>query len=234
MSPDPTAAAAGGDRPVAACFHGFLRTGLSMLPVRAHLQRAGWAQVITPTFLYQAAPLSAHRAHAARLLRALSDAHGGRPVDLVTHSMGGLLARAALAEGAPVHRVVMLAPPNQGAWMAERVRRILPVHHLGWDPLAPLLPGAPAVLPEEIEGVDIGILTGGTGDPRGFWPFVPGDNDGRVRVIEAHLAGARELRVVPFGHATIMARRAVLELVEGFLREGCFPPPAAPTPGAGG
>lgn len=231
MNPPRTGSTPPEEPRVAACFHGFLRTGLSMLPVRRHLLRAGWAQVITPTFVYQSAPLSAHGAHAARLIRALSDANGGRPVDLVTHSMGGLLARAVLAEVAPVHRVVMLAPPNQGAWMAERVRRILPVHHLGWDPLAPLLPGAPSVLPEEIEGVDIGILTGGTGDPRGLWPFVPGDNDGRVRVEEAHLAGARELRVVPYGHATIMARQAVLELVEGFLRQGRFPAPADPSAG---
>lgn len=231
MSPAADAPPPGAAGPLAACFHGFLRTGLSMLPVRRHLLRAGWAQAITPTFLYQSAPLSAHGAHAATLLRALSEAHGGQPVDLVTHSMGGLLARAVLAEGAPVHRVVMLAPPNQGAWMAEKVRRILPVHHLGWDPLAPLLPGAPAVLPEGAEGVDIGILTGGTGDHRGFWPFVPGDNDGRVRVEEAHLPGARELRVVPYGHATIMARQAVLALVVGFLREGRFPAPPGPSPG---
>lgn len=212
-----------GDGRIAACLHGFLRTGLSMLPVKRHLLRAGWAEVQTPTFAYQAAPLSAHAARAAALLRAMSDAHGGQRVDLVTHSMGGLLARALLAEEAPIGRVVMLAPPNQGAWMAAQVRRILPVHHLGWDPLQPLLPGAPALLPHGAEGVDIGILTGGSGDDRGLIPFLPGDNDGRVRVEEAHLEGARELRLVPYGHATIMAREAVLALVVHFLREGCFP-----------
>jgi len=136
--------------------------------------------------------------------------------------MGGLLARSLLAEDAPLARIVMLAPPNQGAWMADRIRRILPIHTLGWDPLAPLLPGAPAALPTHAEGVDIGILTGGSQTDRGLIPFLPGDNDGRVRVEEAHLGDDIELRVVPFGHATIMARQAVLTQVAGFLQTGHF------------
>lgn len=216
-----------GEGRVAVCLHGFLRTGLSMLPVKRFLRTQGWVDTVAPTFLYQTTPLSALAAEAADLLDHLSQLHGGQPVDLVTHSMGGLLARSILAEDAPVGRVVMLAPPNQGAWMAEQVRRILPVHHLGWDPLAPLLPGAPALLPEGADGVDIGILTGGSRSERGLIPFLPGDNDGRVRVEEARLEGARELRVVPYGHATIMARRAVLDLVAGFLVTGRFPPERA-------
>lgn len=209
---------------IAVCLHGFLRTGLSMRPMRNALRRAGWAEVLNPTFVYQTRPLAAHGARAAALIRALSDRHGGRPVDLVTHSMGGLLARAALVHHPPVSRIVMLAPPNQGAWMAAQARRLLPVHRMGWDPLAPLLPGAPTVLPAGAPGVEIGILVGGSGDERGLIRAVPGDNDGRVRVEETWLEGATELRLVPYGHATIMARKAVQALVTGFLRSGRFPP----------
>ncbi|NOY25115.1 MAG: alpha/beta fold hydrolase, partial [Oligoflexia bacterium] len=215
---------------VAICLHGFLRTGVSMLPVRRFLVRQGWAEVKTPTMLYQAKPLSVLAADIARAMRQLSQRHDGQAVDLVTHSMGGLLARGVLAEQAPVGRIVMLAPPNQGAWMAERVRRILPVHYLGWDPLGPLLPGAPASLPTHAQGIDIGILTGGSGTNRGMIPFLPGDNDGRVCVEEARLDDAAELRVVPFGHTTIMARHAVLVQVSAFLQTGRFPPADAPAP----
>lgn len=192
-----------------------------MLPVRLWLQRRGWATVATPTFVYQSAPFDTHAARAAALVRRVSEQHGGAPVDVVTHSMGGLLVRGAIAHGAPVGRVVMLAPPNQGAWMADRARQLLPLHRLGWDPLAPLLPGAPGTLPDG-HAAEIGILTGGRGDPRGLVPFVPDDNDGRVRVEEARLAGARDFRIVPFGHATIMMRRPVLRLVTRFLRRGAF------------
>lgn len=215
---------------VAACFHGFLRTGASMWWVRRHLVAHGWARVDLPTFVYQAGSLDQHAQAAAGILRDLSDAHDGAPVDLVTHSMGGLLARAVLRHDAPIHRVVMLAPPNQGAWMAEVARQVLPVHQLGWDPLAPLLPGAPAELPGG-EAAEIGILTGGSGDSRGLIQAVPDDNDGRVRVEEARLDGAREFRVVPYGHATIMMRQPVLELVVNFLDHGRFDGPEPPPPG---
>ncbi len=209
-------------RRVAACFHGFLRTGASMWWVRRFLLASGWERVELPTFVYQSAPLARHADRAVDLLRAISADHDGAPVDLVTHSMGGLLARAVLAhDDVPVHRIVMLAPPNQGAWMAEQARRILPVHQLGWDPLAPLLPGAPSLLPGG-EAAEIGIITGGRGDPRGLIPFVPDDNDGRVRVDEARLDGAREFRVVPYGHASIMVRQPVLDMVARFLIEGSF------------
>lgn len=208
---------------VAACFHGFLRTGMSMWPLRWGLHQRGWQHVALPTFVYQAAPFQVAADRASDLVQALSELHGGVPVDLVTHSMGGLLARAVLARGAPVGRVVMLAPPNQGAWMAERARELLPFHKLGWDPLAPLLPGAPATLPDgEQTPVEIGILTGGLGDPRGLVPFVPDDNDGRVRVEEARLRGAKAFKLVPFGHATIMARPQVHALVARFLEAGSF------------
>lgn len=225
MEHDPQLTAPAAHPPrVAVCFHGFLRTGASMWWVRRALLADAWTRVESPTFIYQAAPLAHHAARAAALIRRLSERSDGAPVDLVTHSMGGLLARAVLAEGAvPIHRIVMLAPPNQGAWMADRVRRIVPVHQLGWDPLAPLLPGAPRVLPGG-EAAEIGIITGGRGDPRGLIPFVPGDNDGRVRVDEARLEGAREFRVVPCGHATIMMRPAVLAMVRRFLLDGSFGP----------
>lgn len=207
----------------ALCLHGFLRTGLSMLPMARHLQAHGHSRAICPTVVYQTAPLETHAAHFAERARRLAAEQGVARVDLVTHSMGGLLARAMLAQGAPIGRIVMLAPPNRGAWMAAQARRILPFHLLGWDPLQPLLPGSTERLPRGGDGVEIGILTGGRGEERGMWPFVPGDNDGRVRVEEAVLEGATELRVLPYGHATIMLRAEVMRLVTGFLREGRFP-----------
>lgn len=209
---------------LAVCLHGLLRTGRSMGTMRGALLAQGYSAVVAPTLQYAVGPLAAHAERAGAAIRALSDQHGGAPVDVVTHSMGAIVLRAAMEQDLPLRRVVMLSPPNQGAELAAGVRAALPVHHLGWDPLGPLLPGVPTLLPPGRPPVEIGILTGGTGDLRGFAPWLTGDNDGKVRVEEAALDGAADFRVVPFRHTFILARPHVVALVLSFLESGRFPP----------
>lgn len=211
---------------VALCLHGFLRTGASMLPVRVRLRREGWAQVDTPSWRYELSDLEALGERAAALVFELSERSGGQPVDIVTHSMGGLVARAALRHAPPVGRIVMLAPPNRGARMAAAMRQLVPVHHLGWDPLAPLQPGAPDTLPDG-RHVEIGVLTGGLGHRRGYNPLLGEDNDGKVRIDEARLDGAADFLVLPAHHSLVMAWPSVLDHVVRFLRVGRFLPRAA-------
>jgi CHAT domain-containing protein len=50
------------------------------------------------------------------------------PIDVVAHSMGGLVARAALSQGAACRRLVMLGTPNHGSFMPVMAIR-------GTDPL---------------------------------------------------------------------------------------------------
>lgn len=207
---------------VAVCFHGFLRTGGAMRPVRTRLVREGWRHVSLPTARYELRSVDALGAWAARRIREASTQVGGGGVDVVTHSMGGLVLRASLRHAPPLRRVVMLSPPNRGAQMARQVRNMLPIHRLGWDPLHPLLPGSASSLPLP-EAVEVGVLTGGRG-ARGYNPLLAGDNDGKVRVDEARLQGARAFRVVSASHAFIMAQAHVLDEVVHFLRFGEFSP----------
>src|SRR5690606_26702536 len=44
------------------------------------------------------------------------DPNGHGRVSIVAHSMGGLVARAALAAGAPMRRLIMLGTPNFGSF----------------------------------------------------------------------------------------------------------------------
>jgi pimeloyl-ACP methyl ester carboxylesterase len=190
-----------------------------MFSMARALKRAGYERVYTPTFLYHSLPLAEAADRLVGRLTTLRDQHGD-PFDLVTHSYGGILARVILPR-APVRRLVMLSPPNQGAELAELIRGRLPVHRLGWDPLAPLLPGVPSEHPDG--PAEIGILTGGRGGPRGFSRMLNGDNDGKVRVDEAWLESARDFRVLPVRHPFIMMGREVQRMTVGFLREGRFP-----------
>lgn len=207
---------------VAALLHGFLRTGASMLWVGRALRAAGWADTLAPTFGYQFRPLDAHAERAARMLAAFVDRHPGAELDVVTHSYGGVLARAALAHPAcpPVRRLVMLAPPNQGAQWAHQIRARVPLHLTGWDPLQQFLPGVPMRHP--VPPAEFGILAGGLGTPRGYNPFLDGDNDGTVTVEEARLDGAADFHVVPIHHSLLPVHPDALGQVRAFLERGAF------------
>ena len=194
--------------------HGFLRTGLAMLPMARMLRQSG-RRTRSPTFIYQTEGLAVASERLARLILEL-----GVPVDLVTHSFGGLLARATLPK-ASIRRVVMLAPPNQGAQKAALARRLLPVHRLGWDPLAPMLPGAPSSLPQG--PAEIAVLAGGVGQPAGLVDYLDGDNDRTVRVAETHLMGAKVHRVLDVNHTFIIANAQAQALTLAFLEHGELP-----------
>lgn len=207
---------------VAALLHGFLRTGASMLWVGRALRQAGYAHVLAPTFAYQFGTLDQHADRAARLLRAFADRHPDADLDLVTHSYGGVLARAALVrpDAPAVRRLVMLGPPNQGAQWAHHIRSKIPLHHTGWDPLGQFLPGVPASHP--VPEVEFGILAGGRGTPRGYNPFLDGDNDGTVTVDEARLDGAADFHVIEVHHSFLPLAPASMRQVVRFLDEGRF------------
>ena len=207
---------------IAACLHGFLRTGGSMALFAVRLRRAGYREVALPTFGYHLSHMEAHAARAARVLAALAARHPEAELDVVTHSMGGLLARLALShpEAPPARRVVMLSPPNQGAKAAELVRGMVPLHQLGWDPLHPLLPGVPSAHP--VPPAEVGVLTGGRGDERGYNGWLGADNDALVRVDEAALPGATDFHVVEVPHALMPFHPLAAAQTLHFLEYGRF------------
>ena len=209
-------------RRVAVCLHGFLRTGAAMWWVARRLKADGYASVQMPTFGYHLAPLATHAERTAALLALVASRHPGARIDLVTHSYGGVLARAALArpEAPAVGRIVMLAPPNRGARWAEMVRAALPVHRMGWDPLAQVLPGVPGR--HGVPPAEIGVLAGGTGDAKGFNPWLGADNDGTVRVDETLLDGAAAHRVLRVHHSMMPIAPQPLGLALRFLARGDF------------
>jgi pimeloyl-ACP methyl ester carboxylesterase len=104
--------------------HGYLSNRAAMFPLAAYLRLRGFGQVLT--FNYRS---SQGVERSARELRAFLARHvrGGR-IDLVCHSLGGLVARAYLQElgGARrVDRCITLGTPHSGTynsyWLTSRV-----------------------------------------------------------------------------------------------------------------
>lgn len=155
----------------------------------------------------------------------------GETFHLVTHSMGGLIVRGWLhAHGVPptLGRVVMLAPPNHGTRLIDRLNtvglaRVTGINgpRLGTTPTA-----YPATLPDRwpTPGPVLGILAG----DRPLNPLTAaltgGPGDGKVTVASTHLAGATAHRVLPVSHTWIQYRRLPIDHVRHFLRTGTFPP----------
>lgn len=185
------------------------------------LRRAGYVDVALPTFGYHISSLDTQAERAATALRGLRERHPDATIDIVTHSYGGVLARATLPRVPElVRRVVMLSPPNHGARLAEQIRSILPVHLLGWDPLHQLRPGIPTLQPPAL-GAEVGVLTGGTGGD-GYTPWLGADNDGKVRIDEAHIAEATDFHVIPVRHALMPFSSVSIGQILAFLEEGRF------------
>jgi triacylglycerol lipase len=130
-------------------------------------------------------------------------------VNFVTHSLGGILVRAALARRSLENagRAVMLAPPNRGSRSADRwspyLGRVLP-------PIRDLRTTEEALvhsLPSP-RALEIGVIAGAF--------------DGKVSVEESRLEGARDHVVIPCRHSFIMHREDVRQLTARFLRTGSF------------
>ncbi len=186
--------------------HGMARTAASMLPAARALRRAQFSPHL---FHYRSMRWSIGQAGDRLASKIDALIKEGPPVHLVGHSLGNILIRWAIQNGAPhgLGRIVMLAPPNQGSAVATRHARLLgpflkPLTGLTdkGDSLARTL-----LLPE---GVDIGIIAG--------------HRDGKVSVDETRLAGAKVHRVVQSGHTFIMARPFVHRMIIHFLNTGAF------------
>ncbi|UKI30587.1 MAG: alpha/beta fold hydrolase [Lentisphaeria bacterium] len=191
--------------------HGLLHRGIMMRRF-ARWFSAGGRRAILYDYRTTRHHIFEHGLELARFLREL----GEPQIDLVTHSMGGLLARVALAELAAsgksglIHRVVMLAPPHRGSAVATAW-----VEHFAPSPLLvrplPDLADRPQAAVHTLPvptGYEIGIIAGRF--------------DNKVSLSSTHLRGERAHVTIDSGHAFIMNQPEARLLTLRFLETGSF------------
>ncbi len=202
--------------------HGALRSAVGLWPVVWYLRRHGLA---ARAFDY-ATRRDSLATHAERLEQFIAGWLGG-PVPvlgIVSHSMGGLVARAYLARPGAAQqsqhqRVVMLAPPNRGAALAASLRDVPGFRWLYGAAAEALLPDAAAKLATPPASARVLVLAGGRlhGDV-GYSRWLAGNNDGLVCVEETALPGVTP-ELVGGPHSTLQWRPAVLRRAVKFLHD---------------
>ena len=188
--------------------HGMGRTSLSMLSPALFLRNKGFT-----VFLY-GYPSTRHTigTHAEKLLDFLEKIvkDDFTRIHFVTHRLGGIVARLALANIADpkIGRMVMTAPPNQGSIKANEVSRI-PFASKLLKPLNELKNEKDAfVKTVPVPNMEFGVIAG--------------LKDGKVKVEESHLEGEKAHLTVDSRHSFIMNRKDVKEAIYGFIKNGGF------------
>jgi hypothetical protein len=194
------------------------------------LRRAGYAPLVWSYASYRR-DIPENAAALARLLARQKEG----AYDVVAFSLGSIVLRWALnnhAVPAP-RRVVMMGPPNRGAFMADWLhRKTGPLFPVLWGRCAMQLRRGAAGLCESAgtlpKSIPVGIIAGGRGTPRGFNPIIPGDNDLTVAVTETVLPGMADFTLVPLTHSLLPLHGRSGELVLRFLETGRFRPAKVP------
>lgn len=148
---------------------------------------------------------------------------GGAQFDAVTHSMGGVVLRAAVAAklvpAKQVHRAVMLGPPSQGSEIAELLRNRWWFRALAGPAATQLgtaLGSEPLRLPPA--SFPLGVIAGSLAlNPLARWVFAA-PSDGKVAIARTHVPGMTDFVVVRCSHTWLVrcpsARRAAFEFLE--------------------
>lgn len=148
-------------------------------------------------------------------------------VHFVTHSLGGILVRSYFHKRSDkrLGRVVMLAPPNQGSEVVDRIGAWRLTRWINGPAGSELGTGKNST-PNKLGKInfDCGVLTG---DRSINWInslIIPGKDDGKVSTERATSPGVKEHRVLHATHPYIMKNKQAISETIHFLRAGTFRP----------
>jgi hypothetical protein len=222
---------AGEPRETVVLLHGLGLGGWAMARLAAALARDGY-RVVNLTYPSRGLPLEQL---GGEWLPARLREHGATDaprLHFVTHSMGGIVLRVWLRDAAApanLGRVVMLAPPNAGSAVAERLNNFPPFlwftgvngRRLGTGP-----DSLPRTLgPWPAAAGELGIIAGDRTLNPLFSAWLDGPNDGKVAIASARLAGQTDFLVLHHSHTWLQWRAETFTHVRAFLRTARFTPP---------
>ncbi|QDT91186.1 Alpha/beta hydrolase family protein [Gimesia algae] len=212
--------------------HGIIRSSKSFVKMKETCQQKGW--LVVP-FDYPSTQRTIPE-NANYLGKVIQSLEGIEEINVVVHSMGGLIVRSWLAQqdvvDPRVKRMVMLGVPNQGADMADRFRSNLLFKAI-FGPAGQQL--VTEVNSDFISNLptppfSFGVIAGGRNTLKGYNPLIRGDNDGTVAVSSTRLPGAADFIMLPVLHSFMMNDPETISYTLRFLETGVFRDSGKPQP----
>jgi pimeloyl-ACP methyl ester carboxylesterase len=204
--------------------HGLGRTKLAMWPLARRLKRNGYATWNESYASTRKDIVALAEEHIDKGL-AFCRENDARRIHFVTHSLGGIMVRAYLQDHAipELGKIVMLAPPNKGSEVADKLKD-WPVYEWVTGPAGQALGTGEESLPKALDPIPgtIGIIAGTRAIGLGKYAEVEGAHDGTVSTESAKLNEMDDFLLVKTSHSFIANSRTVQDQTVHFLRHGAF------------
>lgn len=206
------------------CIHGFGSAKGRMIPLAKKLRKSG--QVVRVWgYPSRQKSIQDHAEDLVDYLNTLAKINPSVRISFVTHSLGGILLRAAVnhphcPQQAKGGRAILIAPPSRGCEFGRQAgewsivqsalgknagRELIENDALEFDFLGNFPPTMEVLIIAGVSGMN---------------PAINEANDGIVRVKETLLNTPHELAIVEADHVTILYRREVAQIATRFFAQG--------------
>ena len=203
--------------------HGLARTAGSMKKLVAPFSAEGY-QVVNVSYPSRKKPIEELAPLAVDKL-GIEQCADNSTVHFVTHSMGGILVRYFFDNQSTgrLGRVVMLAPPNKGSQVVDKLKNT-PGYKLMNGPAGMQLGTDQKSVPSQLGPVEfeLGVIAGSKTFNPILSQFLPNPDDGKVSVANTKAIGMDDFITLPVTHTFMMKSKVVIAQAVHFIKHGSF------------